>query len=273
MKTFRSPAKINLFLRVLHRRIDGYHELASLFQAITLSDFLHLKLSDVDCLTCTNAELPMDHKNLVVKALQLFRQRTGLKFGLTAHLEKNIPLQAGLGGGSSNAATLLWGLNHILNSPVSLQELIAWGAEIGSDVPFFLSQGTAYCTGRGEIVQNLPFLKGEGFWIAKPSAGVPTPAVYAQLKVDQLEPRDPQHALGQWLGGNVIYFNDLEASALKMAPFLSEVKQSLLACGFSTVLLSGSGSSFICIGQPKEPLPSLQFYQVSFINRDNHSWY
>src|SRR5262249_13981075 len=108
MLTLLSPAKINLFLRILGKRPDGYHELASLFQAIDLADTIHFSLSDADHLTCTDPAIPVDRSNLIWKSVNLFRRKTGLNFHLKIHLEKKIPHQAGLGGGSSNAATTLW---------------------------------------------------------------------------------------------------------------------------------------------------------------------
>ncbi len=144
MLTLNSPAKVNLFLRILRRRSDGYHDLASLFQAISLYDTIHFALSDHDELTCDKPGIPTDSTNLILKAADLFRRKTGLKFGLKAHLEKRIPHEAGLGGGSSNAATTLWALNQLHGQPASPDELIAWSGEIGSDITFFLSHGTAY---------------------------------------------------------------------------------------------------------------------------------
>lgn len=131
-----SPAKVNLFLKVLNKRRDGFYNLASLFQSIDLCDTLHLRLQNKDELTCTNECIPTDSSNLVLKAAQVFRQYTGKQFGIRAHLEKIIPAEAGLGGGSSNAATTLWALNQLHGNTVPLNTLIQWGAKVGSDVPF-----------------------------------------------------------------------------------------------------------------------------------------
>ena len=143
MLTLASPAKINLFLRVLHRRQDGFHDLASLMQTVDLSDTIHFRLGEEDGLTCTNERLPTDNSNLILKAADLFRRKTGINQGLVAYLEKRIPMEAGLGGGSSNAATPLWAFNSLCGSPATEAELVSWGAELGSDVAFFLSHGTA----------------------------------------------------------------------------------------------------------------------------------
>src|ERR1700733_15970617 len=119
MLTLLSPAKLNLFLRIVRRRPDGYHDLASLFQTVSLADTLHFSLSERDQLTCTDPALLTDHTNLVLKAVDLFRKKTGLSFGLKIHLEKHIPYQSGLGGGSSNAATTLWALNQLTKQCVN----------------------------------------------------------------------------------------------------------------------------------------------------------
>lgn len=275
MLKLTSPAKINLFLRILGKRPDGYHELASLFQAIDLADTLHFSLSDADHLTCTEPAIPTDGSNLVWKAVNLFRRKTSLKFNLKVHLEKKIPHEAGLGGGSSNAATTLWALNELLNRPASLKNLIAWSNEIGSDVPFFLSRGVAYCTGRGEILQPLTPFQRVNLWIVKPSQGLSTPAVYGSLKLATLPPRNPQECLQGFLTGFPEYFNDLEEAAFSVMPELALLKKQLLDLGFNIVLLSGSGSSFFCMGRvPSAPVISgCVSYPAGFIYRSDNQWY
>ena len=164
-----SPAKGNLFFRVLRKRSDGFHEIASLYTALSLVDTLSLSRAKRDAYN--RPEL-----DLVTKARDLFRKKTGICDPVAVHLEKRIPMGAGLGGGSSNAATMLYGMNQLLGSPVSEATLALWGAELGSDVPFFFSHGAAYCTGRGEIVRDAEW--EEGCWIAKPKAMLKTPDVY-----------------------------------------------------------------------------------------------
>lgn len=270
-----SPAKINLFFRVLHRREDGFHEIASCYQAISLGDRLTLQLADRDHLTTDDPSLPCDASNLIMKALSLFRRKTGLSFHLNMHLKKNIPMQAGLGGGSSNAATLLWGCNQLLGGVVSSEELMKWGGEIGSDVPFFFAEGTAYCRGKGEEVQPLAPLRQRSCWIVKPSQGLSTPSVYAHCKVDQLPLRDPEAALGELMQGRDSFFNDLEQSAFRLSPSLSKMKQELLNIGFSHVTMTGSGTAFFCIGCPQEELKDKQWYArpVTFCRRITTGWY
>lgn len=274
MLTLTSPAKINLFLRIIRRRSDGYHELASLFQAIDLCDTIHFSPAPHDTMTCTDPAIPIDHSNLILKAIHLFRRKTGLKIALSVHLEKRIPQQAGLGGGSSNAATTLWALNQLCGKPAAQNELAAWSAEIGSDIPFFLSEGTAYCTGRGEILQQLKPLTKTSLYIVKPFQGLSTPQVYGKLDAVSLPQRDPEKALESFLNGNPDYFNDLETPAFATLPELAVLKSQLQSLGFSDVLMSGSGSAFFCLGKGMpEDIPGVKFYSARFINRARDSWY
>ena len=284
MLSLQSPAKINLFLKIIGKRPDGYHEIASLFQAIDLCDTMHFKLSEKDVFTCSDLSLPTDGKNLVIKARELFRRKTGIEDCISIQLQKNIPQQAGLGGGSSNAATTLWALNNLCGNPVSDMQLSEWGAEIGSDVSFFLSQGTAYCTGRGEVLRPLAPLS-HPVWIVKPPIGLSTQKVYAELKLDGANLNEIKRDFDvesilesfkylQNMNTNLITFNDLEEPAFKLKPELEALKNNLKACGFSTVLMSGSGSSFFCIGNGDlSTFSKNQIFRSQFINRKPNSWY
>lgn len=274
--TLFSPAKINLFLRIVGRRSDGYHDLASLFQTISLGDTLHFALAGDDRLTCTDPSLPTDGRNLVIKATQLFRQKTGFSFGLQTHLEKRIPSQAGLGGGSSNAATTLWALNALHGYPVAVADLQAWSSELGSDIPFFFSYGIAYCTGRGECVENLSPLPVQKVTIVKPDQGLSTPAVYARFRSLELprHPTVPQEDLDSFLSPRPRYINDLEQAAFIESPSLAELKRTLLASGFTTVLMSGSGSAFFCLGEGDlRSYSSLFQADATFVYREKQGWF
>jgi 4-diphosphocytidyl-2-C-methyl-D-erythritol kinase len=274
MLTLKSPAKINLFLKIVGKRPDGFHELASLFQAISLTDTIHFSLHDSDQLTCNDVGIPLDRSNLVLKAADLFRRKTGLKFGLKAHLEKNIPYQSGLGGGSGNAATTLWALNRLLRYNANAQQLSEWSGDIGSDISFFFSQGTAYCTGRGEIVQSLPALPSHHLWIVKPPQGLSTPAVYKQVNLQKLPVRSPEKSLESIFSGKSEYFNDLEGPAFLVMPELLTLKNQLLNIGFKDVVLTGSGSGFYCFGDADpRGIPDVSCHQVSYLNRQADQWY
>lgn len=254
MLTLQAPAKINLFLRVLSKRGDGYHELASLFQTIDIFDQLTLQLTPEDKFTCSKPELE-NSDNLVMKALDLFRKKSGKSFGLACHLVKNIPMQAGLGGGSSDAAQMLKGLNQLLSYPFEDTDLLELARELGSDVPFFLTGGAAYCEGRGDIVKKIKSLENKTLWIIKPPVGVSTPVVYQKLDLSKLVERNPKLSLQDHLLSKGEYYNDLEEAAFAAEPSLRGVKENLLAQNFATVTLSGSGSAFFCIGDVYPTVP------------------
>lgn len=274
MLTLFSPAKINLFLRIVNRRPDGFHNLGSLFQAIDLGDRITFQSHHEDVFTCTDDSLPVDGKNLILKALHLFRRKTGTFIPVKIHLEKCIPIEAGLGGGSSNAATTLWAMNQLTDKIVSAEQLGEWGVEIGSDIPFFLSLGTAFCTGRGENVQNLPPLTATSVCIVKPKGGLSTPQVFKKLSLPVSYLSKNYDDLTAFFAGSIGHFNDLEKPAFEINPDLYILKQRLLSDGFHTVLLSGSGSSFFCLGQGQIPTdPNLSVYSAKFINRNLNDWY
>lgn len=247
MLSLYSPAKINLFLRVLGKRGDGYHELASLFQTVSLCDCLRFELCAKDELICSDPALPLDESNLILKAANRFRAYYGTPFGVRVYLEKMIPTCAGLGGGSSNAATTLWALNTLLAFPFSCAELMTLGAEIGSDVPFFFSLGTAYCRGRGEGVLNMPPVPSlRAFDIVKPDQGLSTKAIYDALKMEECSTEDPDLLLKSFYSSSPIYVNDLEAPALRLCPILSELKHAL---GAEAVFMTGSGTALVSLGR------------------------
>lgn len=264
MKTYFSPAKINLYLKIVSKRLDGYHDLSTLMQTISLGDFLHIELAHSDSLTCTNSMVPTDSTNLILKALNLFRSKTHLTFNFKVHLEKNIPMQAGLGGGSSNAATILWACNELTQSNIPVNQLLEWSAEIGSDIPFFFSQGTAHCSGRGEFVKALPHLDKKKVWIVKPKVSLSTPSVFQNFNLEEnLINNDEQWGV-----------NDLEKAAFKLEPSLFKLKNRLVEAGFDTVMMTGSGSSFYCLGDCSiQNDQELLIYSAFFINRHHDQWY
>ena len=277
MATFFSPAKINLFFRLLGKRSDHYHEIASLYQTIDLGDTLKVELTTKhqDTLVCQDSTLGCDVSNLILKASALFRVKTHASIYANFSLIKNIPIQAGLGGGSSNAATTLWALNEMMGRVATLEQLKEWAQELGSDVPFFLSQGTAYCTGRGEIMEEVriaPLFKK--IWIAKPSYGLSTPQVYQTCASCHFEKRNAKQALLDCISGTPQFFNDLELPAFKLKPELAQLKEQLRSQKFDFVTLTGSGTAFVCIGNVNPvPLPGVRFYGVSCLSRDQGKWY
>lgn len=273
MTLFYSPAKINLFFNVLGTRKDHYHEIASLYQAISLFDRLYISPAIQDRFTCSDQSLIMDENNLVVRALRLFREKSGINAPVEIHLEKQIPMQAGLGGGSSNAATTLFALSSIFMGKIDEHLLMQWGSFLGSDVPFFFSKGVAYCTGRGEKVEFLKKLDvHEKIWIAKPFlSGLSTAEVYRLCDKKDFNDKKPLQTLERWIFGGLDFYNDLEASAFRIMPSLLDYKKYLLDLGFKHVVMTGSGSAFICIGSIEKP--PLDCVSVSFCYRKSESWY
>lgn len=276
--SFFSPAKINLFFRVIEKRSDGFHEIASLYQAIGLCDVLQVARSEEDFFTCSDVSLPMDESNLVCKALALFRKKTGVLDPIRIHLEKKIPVQAGLGGGSSNAATALWAFFQLFSLFPDLGLLLEMGSAIGSDVSFFFSKGTAYCTGRGEKLEEILLPEGalpSEVWIAKPSVGLSTPLVYGCCKPAELPQKDPKKSLVSLIEGEEFsLYNDLEVAAFSLCPDLHRLKEKLLESGFDQVVMTGSGTAFFCFGTSVPPLiEGVRFFKVPFLRRETSRWY
>jgi len=279
--TLFSPAKLNLFLRVIRKRPDGYHELASLFQAIDLGDTITYTLTDgEDILYSTDPNLPHDSSNLIFKAATLFRKKTSFKCGLKVGLIKRIPIQAGLGGGSSNAATTLWALNQLTGNRYSTEELAEWSKELGSDITFFFSHGTAYCTGRGEEIHpiNCEIDSGLPLWLLKPKEGLSTPEVFKNFNLLSCSLKQPMELLNDFLGQTPCYVNDLESAAFKIMPRLQEIKRQLLEAGYQGVTMTGSGTALFCFGKnPPENFDSQIFkgdiFQVNYLRRSTNNWY
>ncbi len=272
--SFFSPAKLNLFFRVLNKRKDGYHEIATLMQAVNFGDTLQMSLSSQNKLICNEVSIDCGSDNLIMKALDLFRKKTNLTVYADVKLSKKIPLKSGLGGGSSNAATTLWMLNELTQYGASATELKKWGGELGCDVPFFFSEGAAYCTGVGEKVKDHAPLKLDQLWIAKPNnEGLSTPFVFKYAKCLKGS-IDPLNLLRSFQLDRPILVNDLEEPAFLLKSKLQTFKLKLLDLGFDKVVMTGSGVAFICMGDVSTPkLSDMQFFQVFPIRRKSNSWY
>lgn len=263
-----SPAKINLFFRVIEKRSDGYHSIASLFQAISLFDEIEITLSEKDQFSTNVSYLSWEPSNLIYKALERFRVKTHLTDPISINLLKKIPVGAGLGGGSSNAATTLYLLNELFGKPLSLLELIQIGQMIGADVPFFFSSGSAYCTGVGEIMQEVDFVLQEPLHIVVPPFSLSTPLVYKNCIPGESSDQDPLSLLSQVKNGDILGSNDLEPAAFRLNPEMEEIKKSLLYYG--DVTMTGSGSAFVLRGEKPSFLPKdFQIYTSSPIQKQS----
>ena len=255
-----SPCKVNLLLNVLGRRADGFHELETVLQPLRLFDRLRFARGPRGIqLTCSVPGLPTDGRNLVYRAAELFLEATGISEGVRLELEKNIPLAAGLGGGSGNAATALLGLNELFGGPLEAGEVQRLAASLGSDVPFFLQSQPALATGRGEQIEPLemfPALRGTALVVIYPGFGIATPWAYQQLA------RFPEAVNGRpgraralisrlrsadLAAAGAEFYNSLEAPALEKYPLLVLFQEFLRANGAAAALMSGSGSTTFAI--------------------------
>lgn len=179
MITLIANAKINLFLDILGKRSDGYHNLESVMQSVDLSDIITLKLSDKITVECSNPEIPQNEGNICYKAAELFYAKSGQSGGAEIRIEKRIPHGAGLGGGSADAAAVLTGLNKLNGNPFIEAELAQIGARIGADVPFCLCGGIQACRGIGDELMKIPTLPERVFLVVKPDFGCDTRSGYA----------------------------------------------------------------------------------------------
>jgi len=241
-----SPAKINLLLRVLGKRDDGYHDLYSVMQPISLYDDISIEAEDGEsiCVECASGDVPADRTNLAFRAAELFFERTGLKKRLRITIEKMIPVGAGLGGGSSNAATVLMALNTLLKGGLTEAELMEMGASLGSDVPFFMLKGPALATGRGEVLERIS-LPGCHYILINPGFQVSTAWVYGNLDLTKnLENNNLTYSRQAFDGCSRIkdmLHNDLEPVTEARHHEISALKGLLMENGALGSLMSGSG--------------------------------
>jgi 4-diphosphocytidyl-2-C-methyl-D-erythritol kinase len=249
--TLKAPAKINLFLKVLNRRPDGYHEIESLMQKIDLFDTLHLsRQGEAISLSCPDTALPEDQENLVYRAAQAFFSATGVKAGVKIILEKNIPVAAGLGGGSSDAAAAVIGLNTLFNANLDREQLIDIARPLGADVPFFVQDcSAAMATGIGDCIQQVEPIKRVSIVLVNPGFGVSTKWVYENFPLTSGS-NTYILARGQKVTKNFHvavpslyeeFGNDLEVVTISRYPGIEDIKKELKKAGAATSLMSGSG--------------------------------
>jgi 4-diphosphocytidyl-2-C-methyl-D-erythritol kinase len=257
--TIRAHAKINLDLRVLGMRADGFHELRTVFQAVALHDVIRCVPRDGPfAIECASAGVPLDATNLIWRAAQtLWRalRRSGPVRDVVVQLEKGIPLQAGLGGGSADAAATLMALVHAWRVPVKPAQLTDVAAHIGSDVPFFLSGGTALGLGRGEEIYPLADLPRHWIVLLIPGFGVSTSEAYGWYDAERelsRGPREPQHVPGPWPSRAAQMINDLEAPIAAHHPEIDQMKAALKRAGAAAAAMSGSGSTVFGLFQRRK---------------------
>lgn len=245
-----AKGKINLNLRILGKRADGYHALKTRMAPVSLVDKLILTPASSYQLDCETEGVPLDETNLISMAVRIFQRETGKACDWHVRLEKNIPHGAGLGGGSSDAAAMLRALNFLEGTQLPLLDLADMAAEIGSDVPFFIYESVCDCEGRGEIISPVEWDEALHALLLKPSFGVSTPTAYKAWG-DSHEIPGVCYASQPFSWGEM--FNDLERPVFQKHRFLAEMKMWLLAqpeCGGA--LMSGSGSTMIAFCPPDE---------------------
>lgn len=252
--TVSAPAKINLVLRILDRRPDGYHNLWSLMQTVKLEDELSISINhghSVINLRCEDPSLKTDRSNLVSRAAAAVLERSGRVVGLDIVLAKRIPMGAGLGGGSSDAAATIMGLNRILGLRWSRELMAQVGQTLGSDVPFFSFAPSATVAGRGERVTPVRIMDSRWVVLVNPGFPIETKWAYQQLSESRtgVAPVPHSHLVLEtspelnWKGVLEIAENDFEVPVFKAYPLLRDIKQQLIFQGAEVALLSGSGAT------------------------------
>jgi len=239
-----TPAKINLTLEVLGKRSDGFHELATWMIPIALYDCLTIEPAAKMVFESNVSELPADHTNLIVRAVNAFQRLSGSQQDYRIVLEKNIPIGAGLGGGSSNAAATLRLLNHIAGDPISPPALLGIAAQLGSDVAFFIKARSAWCTGRGEKMELRDFPEDRWLCLAKPGFAVPTAWAYSTYA--KLPEHRKRGELAETMWGSLR--NDLEPAVFTKYLVLAEIKRWFQQQPeVEIALMSGSGSTTFAV--------------------------
>ncbi len=262
-----APAKLNIRLKVIGKRADGYHDLVSIMVPVDLCDQLELESGAKGIRTsCIGLDVPNDESNLVHQAAKAFFKKTGISEGISIRLIKRIPVSAGMGGGSSNAAAILFTLNDMWSGPLSFNELHEIGAGLGADVPFFLYGRPCLATGIGEILE--PLENWPQFWyvIVKPPISISTAWVYGNLK-SELTTKEYEY-IKKWLKKHPLSIppileNDLEKVSSSSFPIIGAIKEGLLRAGADGALMTGSGPSVFGLFPSLDQANSAKDYMVS----------
>lgn len=258
-----APAKINLSLDILGILDDGYHQLEMIMQSISLHDMISLEKrvddkgnSDIK-LTCSDERLPQGEGNLAFQAAELFIEKTGVSAGVKINIEKNIPLAAGLAGGSTDAAAVLKGLNKLYETELTTKQLRSLGSKIGTDVPFCIEGGAVFATERGDKLRQLPDIEKAHLVLVKPPVEVSTPEIYAKYDQYQPELNIPTIRLVEMINEKNIdwsagWANVLEPVTEKIVSDVKTIKKRLARFPTRHVLMSGSGPSVYAVVENKD---------------------
>lgn len=255
MKVY-APAKVNLYLKVLAKRSDGYHDIETIMQTISLYDtllFSESKDSQIK-LNCNNSLLPVDESNLIHKAIQILRDYTHCERGIDIYLKKRIPIAAGLGGGSSDAAATLLALNKLWQLGLRREELMNLGVKLGADVPFLLEKGTVLARGIGDKLTSLKPIPKTWMILVCPPIKVSTKWVYDKVKFKLTKNDFAIKIVPQNWGDNLAFslFNSLEEITLRYYPIIDDIKKEFIRLGALGTLMSGSGPSVFGIAANKK---------------------
>ncbi len=263
--SLKAPAKINLFLEILGKRDDGYHEIETVMQEIDLVDNLQFEeIQEGVRLNCNDKNIPSDENNLVCKAANLILNECGIRKGVLLSLEKNIPVGAGLGGGSSDAAATLKALNLLWKIGLNDAELMEFAAKLGSDIPFFIKGKTALCSGRGEKITPIEVKSEMNYLVIFPHINISTATIYRNLKIDLTKKiidvsfflnalKHPKVA-----GISKLLFNRLEEVVFTTYPDLLDVKKALDHFDFCGLSVSGSGSAFFGLCRDRQQAKAIK---------------
>ena len=250
MKYF-APAKINLFLDVLNKRDDGYHNLSMIMQTIDLCDEIDIEKAEKISLECNKDGIPLNEKNLVWKAADLFFEYTKINGGCKIYLKKIIPDGAGLGGGSSDAAQVLIALNEIYDTKLSNEQLKGIAVKIGADVPFFIEKGCCLAEGIGDILTPIENNTNPYVLVYKPEFSISTKWVYENLNLNNRTEKNKDELIELLRVGNMKFydgiFNVLEDVSITKYPEIEDVKNKFKNLGATNAMMTGSGSAVFAI--------------------------
>ena len=282
----RAYSKLNLELDVLYKRTDGFHELRTVFQTISLADRIHMEFTPGRRTTVELDSAVDIPDNLIVRAAKAVMEESGAKGAVRFRLDKVIPMGAGLGGGSADAAAVLIALPVLTGKPIPLPALISMGAALGSDIPFFLLGGTALGLGRGTEIYPLPDTPWKHALVVAPDVHVATPAAYRALERQPEEQLTPSHVLQYissfqcrvWsIGSSRPCRNDFEPVVFKQYPQLKAVKVKLEKMGAAPAALTGSGAALFGVFESRagvlraeEAFSGERVYQVKFLSRQEY---
>ncbi|EFR43532.1 4-(cytidine 5'-diphospho)-2-C-methyl-D-erythritol kinase [Streptococcus pseudoporcinus] len=255
----RAPAKINLGLDIQGKREDGYHDLEMVMVSVDLCDYISVSALEEDCIQVASdcPKMPVNAKNDVFKAAQLIKENYQIKSGVSIFLTKKIPVCAGMGGGSSDAAATIRALNQLWDLKMSTAEMIALGMEIGSDVPYCIEAGCSRISGKGEIVQPIDGHFSSWVVLVKPDFGISTRTVFPNVDLENIS-RVNIDTIVETIEGNdyqamiAAMGNALEDVSIARKPFIQKIKDKMVSSGADVALMTGSGPSVFALCQSEK---------------------